>query len=99
MPFPAGLCSAPRCMCVSIGLHRCNSAHVGTKLNSTHSRSNTDMIALLYRMRDERYGRIGNELSLLRARGSMYVCIDSTASMQQRPRGDKTKQHPLGDKH
>ena len=27
-------------------------------------------------MRDERYGRIGNELSLLRARGSMYVCVD-----------------------
>ena len=48
---------------------------------------------------ERRYGRIGNELSLLRARLDVCVCVDRTASMQQRPRGDKTKQHPLGDKH
>ena len=96
MPFPAGLCSAPRCMCVSIGLHRCNSAHAGTKLNSTHSRTNTDMISIgcVMSVTD-----VSETSFLCSARGSMYVCVDRTASMQQRPRGDKTKQHPLADEY
>ena len=55
-------------VCVDrIGLHRWNSAHYGTKLNSTHWRTNTDMIALQCRMRDERYGRLGNEFSCILA--------------------------------